>query len=315
MTLIEFFKQPVDSINFYAVSKPKFQKDIRAYTFLNDSVLDLSAFDTEDKLLFFYNVIKDKLVSVLEDTAIKEYDNKNNFEGFVYLDEHQELVYQDMLNPTHASLALIEAEAVSYSYLLVQVITKEDEALIWLKLKSPLKVINNTFLNESSLFDLTIKADGLTINNYPSINIDLNSIAFLYYREDFYIFDKELYQKYLNLDNYYVHQANMLVDEQALLVSDGELITKANAKMVYENFNGIATLCDQLEKGIISNEKLRQIINELELDINFSEDNRFILKRPKELLNLLLLSSGCVGINPLDQSIIIVKKPQFLVQD
>lgn len=315
MQLQDFFKQEVVSLNFYAANKPKYQKDDQAYAFMPDAVLDLSIFDTENKLDSFYLVIKERLLELLEETTIKEYDNKTNYEGFIYFDKSNELIYQDILNPTQTALALIESETISYSYLLIQIVTKDDELLLWLKLKSPLKIVNNTFLNDTNIFELTIKKDNIGINNYPKVNIDLNNIAFLYYKEAFFIFDKELYQKYLNLDNFYVHQANMFIDEQALLVSDAELITKSNAKLIYENFNNISLLCEQLEQGSITNEKLTQIIKELDLDLTFDENNRFILKSPKELQSLLLLSSGCIGINPLDESIIIVKKPQFLVQD
>lgn len=314
MQVQDFFKQEVKNINFYGANKPKYQKDMQVYTFLNGSLVDLSAFDTESKLTSFYSLIKERLIDLFDETTIKEYDNKDNYEGFIYFDQTRDLDYKETLNPSQTSLALIEAESASYNYLLVQVISESDEMLIWLKLKSPLKVINNTFYNETNQFELTIKQDGININNYPSINIDLNSIAFINYNDNFFIFNKDLYQKYLNLDNYFMHQANMFIDEQSALVCDGEVITKANAKLVYENFESINYLCEQLDKDLISEEKLIQSISNLDLDLTY-ENKRFILKKPSELLNLLLLSSGCVGINPLDQSIIMVKKPQFLIQD
>ena len=57
------------------------------------------------------------------------------------------------------------------------------------------------------------------------------------------------------------------------------------------------------------------MINQLNLTLEFTSENKFVLKRPKDLMDLLLLSNGCLGINSLTHEKFKVKRPNYLVEE
>ncbi|MDL2212102.1 hypothetical protein LJB88_04425 [Erysipelotrichaceae bacterium OttesenSCG-928-M19] len=316
MNISDYFKTEIINIEYYGARKPKFHKDEQTYYFEENSLVALSTFDNSSQLKNFFKIIKEKLENTFMEFSIKDYSNDDNFEGFIYLDQMLQLNYQEKLNQQLTSITLLGDEALSFSYLLVKCINAEgDDLLIWFKLKSPLKIENNTFNYASDNYDLKITKDGLTIDNYPSIKLDLNGLAFICIKDDFYIINKDLYQKYFNLESYYYYQAEKIVYQNDNIISDGQLLTKTNAKLVYEYFDFIDDLCAKIKSGVYTEQQIKHNIERLNLQLDFNNDNKFILKKAQDLVDLLLLSAGCYGINSLNDEVFKVKKPQYLVDE
>ncbi|MDF9867569.1 hypothetical protein OKW22_001144 [Bacilli bacterium PM5-3] len=314
MKLIDSLKKDTKKIEFYGARKPKYNKEEQAFFFENDSLVALSTFDDLNNLNNFYEIIKNSLIEKLDDIHIKDYSNDDNFAGFAYLDQEIKLNYQDSLNEQTTSISLLEKESLSFSYILIKVINEDDEILIWVKLKSPLKIENNTFYYNPDDYEVKITKDGLKVSNYPAFKVDVNLVSFIYLNDDFYILDKELYQKYFNLETYYDNQASQIVYNNPNIISDGQLLTKGSAKLVCEYFEQIDSMCQQINDGSLSKEKVKEVISFLNLSLEYNDD-KFILKRPKDLMDLLLLSNGCLGINSLTNTQFKVKRPQYLADE
>jgi len=315
MKLLDSIKKETKKIEIYGAKKPKYHKEEQHYFFDNDSLVAISTFDNLNNISSFYEIIKEKLMETFDDIHIKDYNNDDNFAGFAYLDQEVKLNYQDQLNEQTTSISLLEKETLSFSYIIIKVINEENEFLVWFKLKSPIKIENNTFYYNPDNYEVKITKDGLKINNYPEFNVDINLLAFIYYNDDFYILDKDLYQKYFNLETYYYKQASLIVYDNDNIISDGELLTKGSAKLICEYFDQIDTMCKQINDGELSKDKINQVISFLNLGLQFNDDNKFILKRPKDLMDLLLLSNGCLGINSITNTQFKVKKPQYLADE
>lgn len=313
MKILDFIKKDVLTVEYYGAKKPKYRKDEQAFFFENDTLVALSSFDNKQSLKSFYSIIKEYLIEYFNETEIKDYTNKDLFAGFAYLDKNISLNYQDSLNLQTTSIALIEAETISFNYILIRVVnTDNDEALIWVKLKSPLKIENNTFVYTPTSYQVKIDKDGLSINNYPAFNIDLSLISFIKLDDSFYILDRELYQKYFNLDSYYFSLASDIIYNNDNLISDGQLLTKGHARLICDYFEQIDLLTRQIQNNTLSNHKIQQVIDNLNLQLELTDENKFLLKKPSDLMDLLLLSCGCLGINVLNDEIIRVKRPQYL---
>lgn len=316
MKINEYLEKEIINIEYYGAKKPKYHYDEQSYVFAEDSLVALSTFDSSQSLKNLFELIKDKIIEEFSSITIKDYSNADNYEGFAYLDQNVIINYQEQLNQQTTAIKLLNADNLSFSYLLIKVIFADDtEILIWVKLKSPLKVSNNTFVYQADEYNVTITKDHFQINNYPLFKLDLNLIAFIYVENDFYILNKELYQKYFNLETYYYTQASQLVYHNDVIISDGNLLTKANAKLIFEYFDRIEQLTNKIADGTFSQEQIKQMITRLDLAIDYTDDNKFILKEPKDLLDLLLLSCGCLGINSLTNEPFKIKRPQYLVNE
>ncbi|MEG0284031.1 MAG: hypothetical protein RR543_04375 [Erysipelotrichales bacterium] len=317
MKLESFFKEELTIVEYYGAKKPKYHKEDQQYFFDTDSIVALSALDESDSLKGFFNVISEKLIDMFTNLTIKDYGNDDMYLGYIYLDETTSLNHQEKLNEQIASISLIEAESVTFNYVIVKAINESgEELLIWLKLKSPLKIENNTFLNNPDNYEIKFTKDGIKVDNYPNFYIDTNLIAFVLYENDFYVLDKDLYQKYFNLESYYLKQASQMVYANDNIISDGELLTKGNAKMICEHFEKVEEMLEQLERHEMSSEIVIKVIDQLKLGIQYrSEEDKFILRKPQDLVDLVLLSSGCLGINSITNEPFKVKKPDYLVQD
>lgn len=315
MKIIEFLKTENKNIELYACKKPKYQQDIQSYHFENDSLLALNPFDQNNNFENFFPIISGKLIEIFEEYSIEEYTNKNNYEGYIFLNEKIKLSYQEQLNEQLCSLGLIESESVNFNYLLIKIANNIDEMLVWIKLKSPIKILNNTFFYQPDVYELKITNKGMAIDNFPKINFSVQDISFIYYHDDFYIMNRDLFQKYFNLNSFVYYQAQLCIDNQPNIICDNQVVTKSNAKLVYENFSAVDYLCDQIKNNQISILDITHTISKLHLDLSIDQDNKFILKKPSDLIDLILLSSNCMGINQLTDEIIKVKKPQYLIED
>ncbi|WP_423364189.1 hypothetical protein [Mycoplasma sp. P36-A1] len=318
MNIVDFLKSEITNTEFYGAKRPKFNKEERIYLFENDSLVSLSTFDYAKSLEnFFENVIKDHLIELLDEIHIKDYNNHDNFAGFMYLDQDSKIDYIEKMNETQASLSLLEAATISFPYLIIKCENDESQTfLIWMKLASPIKVENNVFFSKPENYEVKINKEGMVIDNYPSFKLDLAQIAFFNFNNDFYILDKELYQKYLNLETYYQKQASDLIYADDKIISDGELLTKSNSKFVVEYYENVQRFINRIESDEISTENVSKMIEELNLGFDYIVDSgKFLLKRPKDLVDLILLSSGCLGINSLTNEPYRVKKPNFLVEE
>ena len=145
--------------------------------------------------------------------------------------------------------------------------------------------------------------------------LNIEDIAFIKYQEDFYIINKDLYQKYFNLESLYVEKVKELIYRNSKLVLDEYLVTKASAKMIYEYYGSIEDFIEKMAQDKISIENVANMIKHLDLNLQISEEKKIILKTPQDLVDLLLLSSGCLGINSLTNEIFKVKKPNYLIKD
>lgn len=317
MKIIEFLNTEIINIEYYGARKPKYHKEEQHYFFETDSLVALSTFDHLNSLKDFFSVIKEKLIENLTDITIKDYTNEDNFPGYLYLDENVNLNYQEALNEQVTTISLIEKDSLTFNFIIIKLINADSqEVLIWLKLKSPLKVENNVFFHNPDNYEVKITKDGLKVANYPGFYIDVNLVSFILFEDDFYILDKDLYQKYFNLETYYLRQASDVVYANDNIISDGELLTKGNAKLIYEYFENIELMFSKLENDEIDKDNVKTMINALNLKLEYNADtNKFILKSAKDLTDLLLLSSGCLGINSLTNEQFKVKKPQYLVED
>lgn len=317
MKIIELLNKEIINIEYYGARKPKYHKEDQNYFFEHDSLVALSTFDHLGSLKDFFQIIKDKLIEDLQDIHIKDYTNQDNFAGYMYLDESVKLNYQESLNEQVTTISLIEKDSLTFNYIILKVINVDnEELLIWIKLKSPLKVENNVFYHNPDNYEIKITKDGLKVDNYPNLYLDINLVSFILCEDDFYVLDKDLYQKYFNLESYYLRQASDVVYSNDNIISDGELLTKGNAKLIYEYFDSIETMFTKLANNEIAKESVTQMISTLNLNLEYNlETNKFILKSAKDLTDLLLLSTGCLGINSLTNEQFKVKKPQYLVED
>jgi len=315
--LIDFLNSDINNIEVYGAKRPKFNKESSLYFFEENMLVSLSTFDYAQNIKSFFNaVMKPHLIDFLQDNEIKAYSNDDNLSGYVYLDENTNLSYKDSLNQSLTSIALLEGESVSFQYLVFLLSSDDDEMVIFMKLRSPLKVENNTFYIKPNNYDLTISKDNIDINNYPSITLDLDLISFINYKDDFYVIDKDLYQKYFNLDSYFFRQAENLVYHNSNIISDGNLLTKSNAKFVYEHFDVFHSFINSLEDEEISKDSVQHVIDTFSLGIQYNEDgHKFILRKPQDLIDMILLSSSCLGINSITQQPYKIKRPNYMVNE
>lgn len=315
MKITDFINNEKTNIELYACKKPKYHQDTQSYHFENDSLLALSPFDQNNNFENFFPIINDRLKELFSEYSIEEYTNANNYDGYIFLNEKIKLSYQETLIEQLTSLALIESESVNYNYLLIKIISETQEMLVWLKLKSPLKILNNTFFYQPDVYEMKITNKGVNIDNFPKINFSPNDISFLYYNNDFYILNRDLFQKYFNLNSFAFYQAQQYIDQQKNVICDNQVVTKSNAKLVYENFQAVDYLCEQIQSNQLSILNLTETIDKLNLDLSLDQNNKFILKKPSDLIDLILLANNCMGINQLTDEIIKVKKPQYLIED
>lgn len=314
MKLIDALKLDAKKVELYAARKPKYNYEEQNYFFDNDALLALSLFDPQQKFATFYQVIKQHLLSVLANMETKDYSNEDNFEGFIFLDSNTNLDYQARLIPQICALDLLDRQHLSFPYLLIRVLNeKHDDLLIWLKLKAPIKIEENSFDTSKYEYQLKLKKDDISIDNYPNISFSLDMISFILYQDDFYILDKALYQKYFNLESYYVRQAQNLVFEDQRLISDAQIITKANSRFIYEFYEGLDHFLNELVEDASLHQQVSQTLAELDLQLGFDQEKKqFLLKQPQDIIDLILLSNGCLGIDKYTNQEYRVKKPNYL---
>ncbi|MGL4382362.1 MAG: hypothetical protein ACRCTA_01445, partial [Bacilli bacterium] len=261
MTLSQFLKTNITNAEFFASKKPKYDKEEAAYVFENDSLVCLNQYDDKQVLLHLTKPIIKQLEDTLEDATFKDYTNTDALAGIINVDKNTSLLYQDNLIPQLCSLALIESERASFSFMIIKLVNDQlEECLVWLKLKAPLKIENNMFVNNHFNYQVAFTKDGVTFDNYPTFNLDISLISFILYDKEFYILEKELYQKYFNLDSFYLYEATNLVYNNNRIISDGSLLTKGNAKFIYDHFYNVEDLFVALEDETISKDKLIETI-------------------------------------------------------
>lgn len=314
MKIIDALNSNIKKIEYYASTKPKYNKEEQMFFYDESSLLSLNQFDQNEQFSSFFNAVKEKTKELLENSNILDYSNETNHLGNIYLDQDVTLEYDNKMNESLASLQLIEKENLNLSYFIIKIILEDKDVLLFFKLKNPLKIIDNSLAFDPNIFQFSFQKDGLNISSASSFNLDINSLVFILFEEDFYILDKEYYQKYFNLETFYLKQASIIINNYDGIISDGELITKANAKLVYEHHSQIDSMISKIEDGQLNKESLKYMINELNLDLDYQEtQNKFILKKPSDLVDLVLVSCGCLGINQFSNEKYKVKNPKHLV--
>lgn len=313
MKLMDVLNGEVKKVEFYVVKKPKYHRESVRYEIKENSTLCLSSFDKDNKLTKFYSVIQKRINEIFDEQVIEEYSNDFNQEPNLYLDASITFNYDNVLEQL-CTPSLLE-DSLSLNYLLVKAIYEKDEILIWIKLKSPLKIEEGVILNEADNFRINFTQENIGIENFPNISFNLDNLAFINYEQDFYIVNKELYQKYFDLETYYVKQVKDLIYRNNSLVLDEFLVTKSNAKMIYEYYEKIEQFIEKLATNELAIEQIETMIDQLNLSLQMSQDKQIILKTPQDLVDLLLLSSGCLGINSLTNEPFKVKKPNYLIEN
>lgn len=314
MKLIEALKLETKKVELYAARKPKYNCEEQTYFYDNDALVSLSLFDTQNKFANFYPMIKNYLLNNLANMQTKDYSNDDNFEGFLSLDTSLNLDYQERLIVQLCAVDLLDKPSLTFQYLLIRVVDEQhDDILIWLKLKSPIKVEENTFSSSKHEYQLKLKNDDISIDNYPNINFSLDMISFIMYQDDFYILNKDLYQKYFNLESYYLKQAQNLIFANQRLISDAQIITRANSKFIYEFYEDLDSFLAELEQNTTLHQQVSQTLDEMTLQLGYDPTKKqFLLKKPQDLVDLILLSSGCLGIDKYTNQEYRVKKPNYL---
>ena len=316
MKIIDALNSDIKKIEYYASAKPKYNKEEQVFFYDESSLLSLNQFDQSEQFSSFFNVIKEKTKELLENSNILDYSNENNNLGDIYLDQDITLEYDNKMNESLASLQLIEKESLNLSYIIIKIVLEDQDVLLFFKLKNPLKIIDNSLAFEPDVFQFSFQKDGLNISNAAKFNLDINLLVFILFEKDFYVLNKDYYQKYFNLETFYLKQASMIINNYDGIISDGELITKANAKLVYEHHLQIDSMISKIEDGKLNKESLKHMINELNLDLEYQEaQNKFILKKPSDLVDLVLVSCGCLGINQFSNEKYKVKNPKHLVEE
>lgn len=313
MKLWDVINQDVKKIEFYAIKKPKYHKESVRYEIKENSSLCLTTFDKNKQLEQLYPLLIKQIKDIFNNQQLEKYSNEFNQEPNLYLDSSIDFNY-DLLLEQLCTPGLLE-ESLSLNYLLVKGIYQNDDLLIWIKLKSPLKLEHGLFVFDKNTYQLNFNQNDIGISNYPQLNFNIEDIAFIKYQEDFYIINKDLYQKYFNLESFYVEKVKELIYRNSKLVLDEYLVTKASAKMIYEYYGSIEDFIEKMAQDKISIENVANMIKHLDLNLQISEEKQIILKTPQDLVDLLLLSSGCLGINSLTNEIFKVKKPNYLIKD
>ncbi len=313
MKLVEVINEEVKKVEFYAIKKPKYHKESIRYEIKENATLCLSTFDKNKQLENLFALLISKIKEIFSNQVIDEYSNEFNQEPNLYLDSSITFNYDNVLEQL-CTPSLLE-ESLSLNYLLIKAIYQHDDLLIWIKLKTPLKLENGMFMNGQDKYQINFKQDEITLDNYPNINFSLEDLSFIKYQDDFYIINKDLYQKYFDLETFYVKQVKDLIYKNNKLILDEYLVTKANARMIYEYYESIEEFINKMDTNEISLTNVEEMIKHLNLSLQISENNQIILKTPQDLVDLLLLSSGCLGINSLTNEIYKVKKPNYLIQD
>lgn len=310
MKLLEILKETPKKIEYYSIKKPNYNKDSYEYEIISNKSICLTSFDTNKSLEKFYPLITSKLSDIFENQVVEEYSNKEKINSNLYLDSSIIFNY-DNLQEQLCSLDLLE-ENISLNYIIIKGIYQYSDLLIWIKLKSPLKIENGVLIYDKDNYQINFRQEDISINNYPSLNFNIEDIAFIKYMDDFYIINKELYQKYFNLESFYVRQVKELIYNNNRIISDEYMVTKANSKMIYEHFDKIEQFISKIENNELSLSDVQYLINHLNLSIQANEHKQIILKTPQDLVDLLLLSSGCLGINSLTNEKFKVKRPNYL---
>lgn len=310
MKLLEILNETPKKVEYYAIKKPKYNKDNSEYEIISNTTMCLTTFDKNKSLENFYPLLQAKVKDIFENQVIEEYSNKENTGLNLYFDSSVTFNY-DNLSAQLCSLDLLE-ENISLNYIIVKATFQFDDLLIWIKLKSPLKIENGVLIYDKDSYQINFRKDDITINNYPSLNFNIEDITFVKYLDDFYIVNKDLYQRYFNLESFYVKQVKDLIYNNKKLVLDEYLVTKANARMIYEHFEKIDQFILKIELNEISLADIQYLIKHLNLSLQTNENKQIILKTPQDLVDLLLLSSGCLGINSLTNEKFKVKRPNYL---
>lgn len=310
MKLLEILNETPKKVEYYAIKKPKYNKDNSEYEIISNTTMCLTTFDKNKSLENFYPLLQAKVKDIFENQVIEEYSNKENTGLNLYFDSSITFNY-DNLSEQLCSLDLLE-ENISLNYIIVKATFQFDDLLIWIKLKSPLKIENGVLIYDKDSYQINFRKEDITINNYPSLNFNIEDITFVKYLDDFYIVNKDLYQRYFNLESFYVKQVKDLIYNNKKLVLDEYLVTKANARMIYEHFEKIHQFILKIELNEISLADIQYLIKHLNLSLQTNENKQIILKTPQDLVDLLLLSSGCLGINSLTNEKYKVKRPNYL---
>lgn len=315
MEIKDILKQEFSHVELYLAKKTKYNKESKDYFFDRDSLVSLDLYNPNSNFSDLFNNVREYLNTYLSTIdTLQEYTTKDCEAHFLTVDNSIDLDYQESLVKQLCSIALIESESVSFNYLLFKAITHDNEDfMIWIKLKSPVKVVEQQFLNNTNSFTLSIQEDKIVSNNYFNFDFDIENIAFMYYKKEFYIIDSSLYQNYFNLKTLSFLQAENIVYNSDCLINDGEILTKQNAKLIKDYFENVEIFINEIDNDNISRQEVSKMIDILNLSMTYQEeDNKFLLRKPSDLKDLILLASGCLGINKLTDNQYRVKKPNFL---
>lgn len=136
MKLLEILNETPKKVEYYAIKKPKYNKDNSEYEIISNTTMCLTTFDKNKSLENFYPLLQAKVKDIFENQVIEEYSNKENTGLNLYFDSSVTFNY-DNLSAQLCSLDLLE-ENISLNYIIVKATFQFDDLLIWIKLKSPL---------------------------------------------------------------------------------------------------------------------------------------------------------------------------------
>ncbi|MDR3214706.1 MAG: hypothetical protein LBT75_00290 [Bacilli bacterium] len=311
MKIIDLLKKEPTEIEYYACKKVKYLKENQEYYFPENSIVSLNNLDKTKSLSNFYQIIKNYLIENFNQEEVIIYQNHVLDQEFSISVDNNIRINLEKVSAYQADINLLEDKLLSFNYLLIKVTIEKQDLLLWFKLKSPLKLENANFIIEKHNYQLAMTKEGLKINNYPTFKLDLAQLSFIYYENDCFIINKDNYQKYFNLEDYYLYHASELIYKNNHLISDGEIINKSNAKMIYNYYDNIDHFINEILSDNIKDDDISLIIDALSLNLSYN-NKQFILKSNQDVIDLLLLASGCLGINKLNNESFKVKKPQYL---
>lgn len=315
MEIKDILKQEFSHIELYLAKKAKIDPQTKMYTFKKDTLVNLDLYNPNNNFEGLFNKIREYLNSRLATVdQLHEYSIENGGAYDLCVDNNIQLDYNETLVKQLCSLALIESEEVNFNYLLFKAVSHDKEDfMLWIKLKSPVKVRDQNFSINHNSFTLSIHQDKIVTDNYFNFKFEVENIAFMYYKKDFYIIESSLYQNYFNLKTQDFLKAEETVYNSESIISDGAILTKQNVKLINVYFQNVEDFVEKIHTEEINKHKVIQTINELDLNLIYDEsNNKFILKKPSDLKDIILLASDCLGINKLTERKFRVRRPDFL---
>lgn len=313
MKIKEIIKGTMGHVEVYLARKVKFDKQTNTYLYEKDSLINLDNYNKTSNFGELFERVRHYLNLYLDPISKLEiYNTRDCNDHYLSVDSKVHLGFVRGLEKQLCTPSLVEADSVSYNYLMIKAKTRENEDfIVWLKLKKAVKVIEQQFNNLENEYTLIIKDTFVESINDFKIDVDIADAPFMYYRGDMYVMNPPVYQAYFNLDTTIFSKASDLIYNCDSIISDGEIVVKSKAKKIVDTFEQLTEFFTMLNNGQIAPVMVKGLIDDFKMNITYNEeDHKFIVRTSAALDDLIAMATGCIIINKVNDRKIRIKNPK-----